>query len=102
MNGILKMKMVLTDKTEKSVVYDKSIVNRVSRSIGHLRSVKTMVENERDCSEVLVQLAAVKSEVNNAGKVILKQYLEECLDAAVHEGNKQKIKEINLLIDRFL
>ena len=94
--------MELTDKTEKPVVYNKNVVNRVSRSIGHLRAVKTMVENERDCSEVLVQLAAVKSEVNNAVKVILKQYLEECLDAAVQEGNKQKIKEINLLIDRFL
>lgn len=92
----------MTDKIGMSTTYDKSIVNRVSRSVGHLRSVKKMVENERDCSEVLVQLAAVKSEINNTGKVILKQYMEECLNAAVHGGDLQKIKEINLLMERFL
>ena len=38
----------------------KAIVNRLSKAIGHLESVKRMVEDDRDCSEVLVQLAAVR------------------------------------------
>ena len=39
----------------------KAVLNRLSRAIGHLESVKRMVEDGRDCTEVLIQLAAVRS-----------------------------------------
>ena len=51
----------------------KAISNRLSKAIGHLESVKKMVEDERDCAEVLVQLAAVRSAINNCGKELLKE-----------------------------
>ena len=54
----------------------KAVVNRLSRAIGHLESVKHMVEDGRDCTEVLVQLAAVRSALNSTAKVILKDHLE--------------------------
>jgi DNA-binding FrmR family transcriptional regulator len=61
----------------------KAIVNRLSRIEGHIRSVKTMVEDGRDCSEVLIQVAAVRSAINRVGKIILEDHLESCL---FHEG----------------
>ena len=61
----------------------KAVINRLSRAIGHLESIKRMVEEGRDCSEVLVQLSAVKSAINNTGKVILKDHIEHCLVDAV-------------------
>ena len=61
----------------------KRVSNRLARAIGHLESVKKMVEDGRDCSEVLIQLAAVKSAINNTGKVILKDHLEHCIVDAV-------------------
>ena len=48
----------------------KAVLNRLSRAFGHLESIKRMVEDGRDCSEVLIQLSAVKSAINNTGKVI--------------------------------
>ena len=48
----------------------KKVMNRLSRAIGHLEAVKRMVERDEDCSEVLIQLAAVRSAINNTGKVI--------------------------------
>ena len=42
---------------------EKALVHRLARAVGHLKSIKTMVENGRDCSEVLIQLAAVKAEM---------------------------------------
>ena len=41
-----------------SHAHTKAVLNRMSRLIGHLESIKTMVEQGRDCSEVLVQLSA--------------------------------------------
>ena len=45
----------------------KAVLNRLSRAIGHMESIKRMVEEGRDCSEVLIQLSAVKSAINNTG-----------------------------------
>ena len=53
----------------------KAVLNRLSRAIGHLESVKKMVESGRDCTEVLIQLAAVRSALNNTAKVILKDHI---------------------------
>ena len=53
----------------------KAVVNRLARAIGHLEKVKRMVEEGCDCTEVLVQLAAVRSALDNTGKVILKDHM---------------------------
>ena len=47
----------------------KAVLNRMARLIGHLESIKTMVQNGRDCSEVLVQLSAVKSAIIGVSKI---------------------------------
>lgn len=67
----------------------KTVLNRMSRAIGHLEAVKKMVEEDRDCSEVLIQIAAVKSAINNIGKIILKDHIEHCVFDAVTTGDKR-------------
>lgn len=80
----------------------KAVLNRLSRAIGHLESIKRMVEDGRDCSEVLIQLSAVKSAINNTGKVILKDHIEHCLVDAVETGDHEAITELTEAIDRFM
>lgn len=80
----------------------KAVLNRLSRAIGHLESIKHMVEDGRDCSEVLVQLSAVKSAINNTGKVILKDHIEHCLVDAVECGDMAAIEDLTEAIDRFV
>lgn len=80
----------------------KAVLNRLSRAIGHLESIKRMVEDGRDCSEVLIQLSAVKSAINNTGKVILKDHIEHCMVDAVETGDHQAIEELTEAIERFI
>lgn len=80
----------------------KAVLNRLSRAIGHLESIKRMVEDGRDCTEVLIQLSAVKSAINNTGKVILKDHIEHCLVDAVETGDNEAIAELTEAIDRFM
>ena len=80
----------------------KAVLNRLSRAIGHMESVKRMVEEGRDCSEVLVQLSAVKAAINNTAKVILKDHIEHCLVDAVECGDHEAIEELTGAIDRFM
>ena len=80
----------------------KAVVNRLSRAIGHLESIKRMVEDGRDCSEVLIQLSAVKSAINNTGKVILQDHIEHCIVDAVESGDHEALEELSRAIDRFV
>lgn len=78
------------------------VINRLSKAIGHLESVRRMVEEGRDCSEVLIQLSAVKSAINNTGKIILKDHIEHCIVDAIKEGNMEELEELNKAIDQFM
>lgn len=79
-----------------------TVLNRLSRAIGHLESVKRMVEDGRDCSEVLIQLSAVKSALNNTGKIILKDHIEHCIVDAIEAGDEQAIRDLEHAIDHFI
>lgn len=80
----------------------KAIINRISRALGHLEKVKAMVEDGADCGDVLIQLAAVRSALNNTGKVILKGHLRQCLEDAVLEEDYEATDGICKVIDRFI
>lgn len=82
--------------------HTRAVVNRLARAIGHLERVKAMVEEGRDCSEVLIQLAAVRSAINNTGKVVLKDHLEHCIVEAIHDQDREAIDELNRAIEQFV
>ncbi|MGD9030563.1 MAG: metal-sensing transcriptional repressor [Anaerolineae bacterium] len=56
-----------------------AVVNRLSRIEGHVRSIKTMVVEERDCSDILIQIAAVRSAIDKVARVVLEDHLESCV-----------------------
>ncbi len=56
-----------------------AIINRLSRIEGHVRKIKSMVEEGRDCPDLLVQLAAVRSAISKVGQVVLEDHVESCL-----------------------
>lgn len=82
--------------------HTRAVVNRLARAIGHLQRVKSMVEEGYDCAEVLVQLAAVRSALNNTGKVILKDHLEHCVVDAIEHNDYDAIRELNTAIEQFV
>ena len=82
--------------------HTRAVVNRLARAIGHLERVKAMVEEGRDCSEILIQLAAVRNAINNTGKVILKDHMDHCIVDAVKENDDDAIEQLKGAIDKLL
>ena len=80
----------------------KAVINRLARAIGHLEKVKRMVEDGEDCSDVLVQLAAVRSAIDNTGKVILQDHMRHCMVDAVEAGDQAAIDDLCMAIDKFM
>lgn len=82
--------------------HTKSVLNRLSRAIGHLQSVRRMVEEGRDCAEVLIQIAAVRSAIDNTGKIILQDHLRHCIIDAAQEGDQKAIDDLCQAIDKYM
>ncbi|PRS26216.1 cytosolic protein [Bacillus sp. RJGP41] len=81
----------------------KSVINRLARIEGHVRSVKQMATDDRDCPELLLQIAAIRKALDNTAKLILSDHLETCLVNAVHQGNEDEvIKDIKKALENFI
>lgn len=79
------------------------IVNRLSRIEGHIRGIKTMVQESRPCPDVLVQVAAVRGALDRVARIILDEHLTQCIARAAEEGNiEAEIEELKTALDRFL
>lgn len=86
----------------RSHTQKKAVVNRLARVEGHLEAIKRMVEDERDCSDVLVQLAAVDSAVVSVSKVILKDHIDHCLADAVRGNDLESVEKLKKAISIFV
>jgi DNA-binding FrmR family transcriptional regulator len=62
-----------------------------------------MTQEGRDCNDLLIQLAAIRSAIDGCGKLILKDHLEGCLIQAVRTGDEEEVlKQLNQSIDKFI
>lgn len=81
----------------------KSVINRLARIEGHVRSVKQMAIDDRDCPEILLQIAAIRKALDNTAKLVLTDHMETCLVDAVHEGNEDEVlKDIKKALNNFI
>ena len=79
-----------------------AVLNRMSKAIGHMEAVKRMIEDGRDCSEVLIQIAAVRSAINNIGKIILEDHISHCIVDAVEHGDREALDDLKNAIEKFI
>ncbi|MBW4427316.1 MAG: metal-sensing transcriptional repressor [Nostoc desertorum CM1-VF14] len=79
------------------------IANRLSRIEGHVRGIKTMVQQNSPCPDVLLQIAAVRGALDKVARIVLDEHLTECIARAAQEGNIEvEIKQLKAALDRFL
>lgn len=81
----------------------KQVINRLSRIEGHIRGIKKMVEDDRDCPDLLHQIAAVKAALNKTGELILEDHIESCLIDAVNNGSTEEyVKNLKEAISKLI
>ena len=78
---------------------------RIRRIVGQVAAIERMIEEERYCVDVLLQVAAVRAALDGLGKVLLKSHVEHCVTDAFKSGRpqdrKQKIAELMDVFSRF-
>ena len=78
----------------------KKQINRISKAIGHLQHVKTMIENDEDCADVLMQLSAVTSALRNLGKEIINEHMTHCIAHALEDGDTTAVEELKKAVKK--
>ncbi len=77
-------------------------INRINRIIGHLEHIRGMIENDEDCSQVLIQISAVKSALNGLGKSIINEHITHCISHAVEDGDTEALEEFQKAIEKYI
>ncbi len=80
----------------------KQVLQRLSYVIGHMKGICTMVEEGRDCSEVLIQLSAVDASLKKLKVLILKDHIDHCVVEAIRRGDQSSIRKLNEAFDKML
>ncbi|MEO1560944.1 MAG: metal-sensitive transcriptional regulator [Cyanobacteria bacterium J06632_19] len=81
----------------------RKIVNRLSRIEGHIRGIKSMVQQNTPCPDVLLQIAAVRGAIDKVARIVLDEHLTECVARAAKDGNiDAEMEELKAALDRFL
>ena len=77
-------------------------INRINRISGHLAYVKRMIEEDIDCADVLVQIAAIRSALNGLGKEIINEHISHCIYHAIEDGDTHAVEEFQKAIQKFM
>ena len=87
--------------TPRSQQMQDDLQKRLNRVIGQLNGVKTMIDDNRYCGDVLMQLSAAESAVHSISAILLQNHLETCVVEQIEQGNTQIIDEAMQLIRKF-
>lgn len=79
--------------TPRKTEQKRKLQNRMNRMIGQMNGIKRMLEEDRYCGDVLTQIAAVESALQNLGYEIYKEHMESCVVEEVQKGNLQVVDE---------
>ena len=77
-------------------------INRISRILGHLEHVKKMIYADEDCSQILIQLSAIRSALNGLGKEIIHEHLEHCITHAIKDGDMHAVEDFEKTLQQYL
>ena len=67
-------------------------ITRLKRSEGQLRGIQKMIEEERDCIDIITQLSAVRSSVDRVIELLITENLMECINNPTENSVEQKEK----------
>ncbi len=90
------MKKTIRGATEK-----KTIINRLNRIKGQIDGVKKMVDEDKYCNDIMIQLSAIEKAINSLSNHILENHLYSCVSKDLENGNLEVIDELISLFKRF-
>lgn len=89
-------------KSHHSDEMKKSLVHRLNRIEGQVRGVKSMIERDTYCDDVLHQIASIESALHSVGRLLLDGHLRSCVVDRLQEGDDDVIDELLVTINKLI
>ncbi|MCL2610779.1 MAG: metal-sensitive transcriptional regulator [Defluviitaleaceae bacterium] len=81
------------ETTERPAKIKKDLIGRLNRVEGQVRGIKSMIEKDVYCDDVLTQIAAVQSAMSSVGKILLESHMRSCVANRMKNGDEEIIEE---------
>jgi len=85
----------MSGKGRKAVAVDAQLkagnLNRLRRIEGQIRGLQKMVEEDRYCADILVQMASVQEALRGVGRNLMKNHLQHCATRAIASGKRKEM-----------
>lgn len=80
------------------------LITRLKRIEGQVRGIQKMIESESSCSDILIQIAAVKAAVNKVGTIVFEHHANECFTKQLEKDEKdpKEIEELMKILSSFI
>ena len=88
-------------QTPRDEEFSKNLKQRLNRVIGQLQGVKTMIEENRYCGDVLTQLAASEKAIRRISELVLRDHMQTCVVEQIRAGNDEVVDEVMVLMKQF-
>lgn len=93
---------VKEEEVKPAKAVSKPILHRIARAAGHFSGIKRMIEADRFYGDILIQLAAVRAEIDALGNAIVKEHIDESVAKLATEDNEQTVNELMAAIEKLL
>ena len=80
----------------------KDIQNRLKRVEGQVKGIEKMVDNDAECKDILIQIAAIRSAINKVGTIILENYAKHCFVETEKDSSESKIDDLVSTLTMFI
>jgi len=81
----------------------KEVTDRLARIEGHVRGLKKMVEENKPCPEILIQIAAIRAALNKVSRIIIEDHVETCMKEAAASGESaQYLEELKEALSKLI
>ena len=80
----------------------KDLMNRLKRIEGQVRGVERMVDESAYCTDILVQISAIRSALNSFSKVLLTNHVKTCVADGIRGGNDDVVDELIGLLQKLM
>lgn len=95
------MKECCERKTTRADGDKKSIISRLNRIAGQIGGVKKMVEDDKYCDDILIQLSAINKSVKSLANFLVEKHMYSCVLEDIKAGNTEILSEVANLFKRF-
>ena len=80
----------------------KALLNRLSRIEGQVRGVRSMLENDAYCIDILTQVSAINAALNSFNKVLISNHIRTCVKENIQAGNDEVIDELVVTLQKLM